>query len=316
MSGIEVVVAVLTYRRPEELGEALDALTGHLASARAPARLLVVDNDVEPSACDVVARFPGARYVHEPRPGIAAARNRALDEADAARLVVFIDDDERPQPGWLDALVDSWQRSRPAAVVGAVVSTFAVPPDPWIEAGAFFSRARHATGTEVSAAATNNLLLDLDVVRSVGLRFDERFGISGGSDTFFTRSLVRGGGRIVWCDEAVVLDMVPADRLTRSWVLKRYQRMGNSGSRVDVLLARPGADRLLTRGKLIGQALVRVVVGGLRAAYGKLTGNLVHHARGARLMARGRGMLAGAVGGVVVEYGRSERPGSPRRARV
>ena len=301
-----VVVAVLTYHRPDDLGEVLPMLVEHLAEADTDASVLVIDNDVHPSAWHVVEAISEVRYAHEPRPGIAAARNRALDEAGAERLLIFLDDDERPEPGWLDALVNAWRSGHPAAVAGPVVSAFSEQPESWIEAGGYFRRRRHRTGAEVPVAATNNLLLDLDQVRSFGIRFDERFGISGGSDTYFTRQLVRSGGRIVWCDEAVVVDLVPPDRLTREWVLRRAERMGNSGSRAAVLSARPGVERWTTRARLVARGVVRVVGGGGRLLGGALLRDERHHARGYRTLSRGRGMVTGALGGVVVEYGRGE----------
>ena len=78
-----------------------------------------------------------------------------------------------------------------AAVVGPVQSEFTGELDPWIAAGAFFQRRRLATGTPVEVAATNNLLLDLETVRRLDLRFDPRFGVSGAEDTYFTRTLSR-----------------------------------------------------------------------------------------------------------------------------
>jgi GT2 family glycosyltransferase len=305
MTDTPIVIAVLTYRRPEGLALVLTDLVEHLAGSRVEASILVIDNDEQPSARDSVGAVPDVRYVHEPTPGIAAARNRALAESHDQRLLIFIDDDEQPQPGWIDALVDTWRETHSAAVVGPVVSRFTTEPDPWIEAGGFFRRLRHPSGTRVSMAATNNLLLDLDVIRRLGLTFDERFGLSGGSDSFFTRSLVLAGEEIVWCDQAIVTDVVPSDRLTRSWVLQRARRLGNSASRVAVLVAQPGPQRWLVRSKLIAQAMVRLVGGGGRAVLGKVIRNQVHEARGARTLARGRGMLSGAVGGIVVEYGRS-----------
>ena len=84
------------------------------------------------------------RYVHEPEPGIAAARNRALDEAGPADLLVFIDDDERPVDGWLARLVETYRVDRPTAVVGPVVSEYEQQPDAWVSAGRFFDRRRLA----------------------------------------------------------------------------------------------------------------------------------------------------------------------------
>jgi hypothetical protein len=184
---------------------------------------------------------------------------------------------------------------------------FEIVPDPWIPAGRFFQRQRYQTGTEVPAAGAGNLLLDLDVVRSLGLRFDERFGTSGGEDTFFTRTIVRAGHRIVWCDEAVAIDVVPAQRLNRAWVLERARRIGNSRSRVSVLTAEPGLERAFVRARLIAQAAVRLIGGGGRLLLGKLLNSTEHHARGAKTFGRGHGMLVGALGGVIFGYGRSDQ---------
>lgn len=301
-----VVVAVLTFRRPADLAELLEALALEVEAAReVEASILVVDNDPSASARQVVgASTARAMYVNEPRPGIAAARNRALAESRSQRLLVFIDDDERPQPGWLLGLVRTWQTTGAAAVVGPVLSTFVVEPSPWIVAGGFFRRRRLPTGTEVSAAATNNLLLDLDVIRTLGVRFDDRFGLSGGSDTLFTRQLHQQGGRLVWCDEAVVLDVVPAARATSAWVLRRALRMGNSASRTSIALAPTALRRLAVRVRMTVAAVARVIAGAARLAVGWMVGSARHHARGARTLARGLGMIGGAWGTVVVEYRR------------
>ena len=118
---------------------------------------------------------------------------------------------------------------------GAVVSAFDGELDPWIEAGGFFRRRRLTTGTPIDVAATNNLLLDVARVRAAAV--DPEFGITGGSDTLFTRSLAASGAPMVWCNEAVVTDCVPVARMSRQWVLRRAFRSGNSAIRVDLVLA-------------------------------------------------------------------------------
>lgn len=299
-----VWVCMLTYRRPEGLAEAIGMLRAQLDLVPG-GRLLVVDNDEQPSASEAVAEAAGGdvrvRYVHEPTPGIAAARNRALGEAGPEAIVVFIDDDEQPSEKWLPTLLACWEETGAAAVVGPVVSTFAPEPDPWIIAGGFFQRLRHATGNVVTTAATNNLLLDMARVGT--LRFDLGFGLSGGSDTVFTRTLSAAGGRIVWCDEAPVHDLVPADRATRAWVRARASRIGNSDSRVQVYLA-PSRRRPVVRLRASSRGLVRVLGGSARLVLGRLTGSQTHHARGTRTLLRGLGMLRGAWGSYVTEYAR------------
>jgi succinoglycan biosynthesis protein ExoM len=301
-----VTIAVLTYRRPVDLAELLPALVLQAREVAADVDILVVDNDPAGGArgqVEQAATGVPIHYRHEATPGIAGARNRALDEA-TGNLLIFIDDDERPTPHWLAHLLAVHAGNRVEAVVGPVVSRYDTPPSRWVEAGRFFDRRRMPTGTPVTVAATNNLLLDLAWVRRNGLRFDTRFGLSGGSDTLFTRQLHDRGGRMLWCDEAVVIDVVPANRLTRDWVLRRAYRIGNASSRVLLDGAAP-SRRLLLRLRLLGAGSVRVAGGSLRCLAGLLTGRIGPRARGMRTMARGAGMLSGSLGSVYSEYARS-----------
>jgi len=313
---LRVVIAVLTYRRPADLEDLLPELLDQVGMVQTPVEIVVVDNDPDAGARALVtetqwhgAKQPASdwlapvRYVHEPTPGIASARNRALQEGGDADLLIFIDDDERPSGHWLVQLMDTYSIYRPTAVVGPVLSQYDIEPEQWIRAGGFFERRRFTTGTEVSLAATNNLLLDLAQVHKLGLSFDERFGLSGGSDSLFTRQLHERGGQMIWCDEAIVIDIVPADRLTREWVLQRAFRMGNTWSRINLDGTEDG-KRLLVRLTLQARGAARVCGGVVRYLAGSLVGQVPLRARGLRTAARGAGMLAGSVGSVYHEYKR------------
>ena len=322
-----LTVAIPTYRRPGAVARALRAVLAEAGACRedgagpgGPVEVLVIDNDPDGSAREAVATAaggalgaadgPGAavRYVVEPAPGVSAVRNRALDETAGRALLVFIDDDEEPEAGWLRRLLFTRRDTGAAAVAGLVVPDYEAEPGPWLRAGGFFDRQSWPTGTRRPVAATNNLLLDLGAVRAAGLRFDEAFGATGGEDALFTRSLVAAGGVIVWCDEARVRDRVPAARLERAWVLRRRRSHAATAVRVELALAGPGAHPGIRARALAGgcarvlAGLGRMALGGLGAVAGR---GLVHRARGARLVARGSGMAAAAVGrGAHREYGR------------
>lgn len=304
--GERILIAVLTYQRAEQLAGLLTELTAQAEAHVPPVQVMVVDNDPQGSASLVVESFAGSGvgYLHEPRPGIAAARNAALAAGADFDALIFIDDDERPTQFWLAAMIDTYRSSACAAVVGPVVSEFDGEPDDFVGAGRFFARRRLPTGTEVDVAATNNLLLDLHQVRAWGLGFDEAFGLSGGSDTLFTAQVVQRGGVMIWCDEALVVDRVPADRLRKRWVLRRAFRSGNSRSRVDVKIASSAAQRLLIRLQRTATGAVRCAGGGAHLAIGILTRSMPRRARGLRTMARGLGMSSGAWGYVYHEYRR------------
>lgn len=302
---VDLTVAVLTYRRNADLAELLPLLLRELdgAAARLPGGgdVLVVDNDPEGGARAVVDAVGDARarYVVEPTPGIAAARNRALDESSDAALLAFIDDDERPVAGWLEALVETSREYSAAAVTGPVESMFDGELDPWIAAGGFYRRPHTAnltTGRSMPAAATNNVLLDLRVVRDRGLRFNVSLGMAGGEDTLFTRQLIASGARIVWCSEAKVTDRVPRERMTRRYVLRRMYGLANSSTLVDLALSAPGARGAVRRVRLGLVGAARVVGGGARALVGIALRRRSDEARGCAVAARGLGAVVAVLG--------------------
>ncbi len=306
-----LTIGILTYRRPTQLHRALLSILTH---ARALARenpgvttdVLVVDNDPAGSAAETVRSLqqPGLRYVLEPEPGISAGRNRALDEATAADVLVFIDDDERPEEQWLQPLLDTWQATRAAAVMGRVVSEFESTPSPWVAAGTFFLRPRMPTGTVIEVAAAGNLLLDMDQVRQSGVRFNSSLGLTGGEDSLFSRELVRWGATMVWCDESVATDFVPDDRLEKPWLLKRSWSHGNAATLVALHMATGPLSTFLVRAGAVVRGALRVFAGLGRHLAGRVSGSLRHQARGLRMVYRGAGMLAGGLGHVYVEYAR------------
>ncbi|WP_104091161.1 glycosyltransferase family 2 protein [Arthrobacter sp. GMC3] len=303
---LSVVVAVLTYQRPEDLELAVPRLLEQAASAMLKTSVMVIDNDPNGSGRQIVGSFAASNllYFNEPHPGISAARNRALAEAANFDLLVFIDDDEVPVENWLNLLLEQYLASNPAAIAGPVLSEYAHEPSVWIKEGEFFKRRRMASGSSLTVAATNNLLLDMRQIRSLELTFDERFGLSGGSDTLFTRQLLKQGGHMVWCDEAIVIDRVPASRLTRDWVLRRALRSGNSWSRVEIELADGPRQHLATRTGLAFHGGVRMAGGAARFLMGLTLQATDHRAKGLRTTARGLGMLSGAFGYVYSEYRR------------
>lgn len=112
-----VVVCAYTTRRWDDLGAAL-----HAAAAQQPAELwLVVDHNDELLAraeTELAAVLPGLRVLaNTRRQGLSGARNAALEQV-RAEVVVFLDDDATPEPGWLAALTGPYADPSVVAVGG------------------------------------------------------------------------------------------------------------------------------------------------------------------------------------------------------
>ncbi len=304
-----VTIVVLTFRREYLLPALIEQLRNELAAAEPlpeHSGVLVVDNDPDGSAGAVVAQMHGVRYAHEAYPGIAAARQRALDEVPTHHLMVFIDDDESPVPGWLGLLLDAWAvHGHPAGVAGRVVPRFESEPDPFVIDGRFFERTLAPTGTEVLAAGAGNLLLDLEQVHGLGLTFDRRLGLRGGEDTLFTRQLTARGGRLIRCREAEAFDLVPPERATRAWVLRRAFSQAGATTMVALTLASGSTGRLRARLRLLLGGLLRIPAGLLVYLESWVTGSRYQRARGPWLVAKGAGLVAGSLGVSAEEYRRT-----------
>lgn len=306
-SGSEsVVVAILTFQRPHSLERTLSGVARVVSRCDFPVDVMVIDNDPARSAWPIVSdcAYMQVKYVHEPKAGIASARNRALDEADGATLLAFIDDDEVPEASWLEGLVGTWRRFMPDLVAGPTLKTFSFEPTGWVMQSGAFDVTRWETGTVLKSAASGNLLMDLEAVKQRGVRFDVEFGATGGEDTMFSRQLVVNGGTIIWCDEAVVSEPVTAERATRRWVLRRDFRAGTTWGRVRVALVRRGAARTITRLLLVargGFLVSRAAVGWLLDA---VIGRGIGRPKRERAVASGLGVLWGAFGFRFEEYGR------------
>lgn len=316
------VVGMATFRRPELLAVLLPKVLEQIEHAAATAgmptqyRVVVVDNDPGESARDTAESVGDARihYAPEPRPGISSARNRLLDEAQDADVLVLLDDDETPHAGWLVHMLTTYLEYDADAVSGPVHAVFEGGEDPWVAAGEYYLGQRREgvpTGTVLRRAATNNLLLDMNRVRALGLRFDERFGLTGGEDSLFTGQLTAAGGRIIYCAEAVVDDLVPRDRNTRSFNLARRRAQAATHVRVEQNLATSRGDRAASTARWVVIGAGQLVKGVVLAAAGRVTRNLSRRAQGESRVASGLGALGGCVGVVSAPYAKARK--SPQR---
>ena len=302
---MKVVVGVITFRRPEGLGALLAGLARlRFEGATPDLGFVVVDNDPAGSAqpvCDAASdTLPGRlRYARENRRGLSFARNRVVAAAieEGAHYLAFVDDDEVPRPDWLDELLRVAREYNGDVVAGRVVRVFERKPPEWVSRGGFFVDPSRPTGTQVRFAATNNVLVSSGVLTNMAALFDARFALTGGEDTHFFMRVSLAGYRLVWADDAVVEERIPAERIRLDWILRRAYRWANTLSLCERELT-PSVRRLGLRAV---KAITRLVFGiGLLAA-GAIAGRHVA-ARGLWQIAFGAGNLTGLLGVRFAEY--------------
>jgi succinoglycan biosynthesis protein ExoM len=227
-----ISVCILTLQRPEYLSRALNKLmaleTGNLFTYS----VVVVDNDAEASARITVDGFTSigghpVTYVVEPQRNISCARNAGISHA-SGEYIAFIDDDEYPAPDWLLKLFQTCRASDVDGVLGPVKPYYDFPPPAWVTKGGFFERPSHPTGMVLnwSQTRTGNVLFSRRVLPKDETPFRVECGTAGGDMDFFRR-LMEQGRVFIWCEEAVVFEVVPPSRCRLSYLLKRALMRGS-----------------------------------------------------------------------------------------
>lgn len=297
-----VAVCAATLHRPVGLAALLESLADLRVPGDTEMTIVIVDNDAAGSAAAVVERFrpriPGRLlYLVESRRGISFARNRAVAAVRDSDWVAFVDDDEVVADTWLVELLRVARAYHADVVTGTVLPHFESAPPAWLERGRFFERARFPTGTVLNYARTSNALVSTRLLTETDSPFSEAFALTGGSDTHLFQRIRLGGGTIVWADEAVVRETVPATRVRVRWLIQREFRRGNTLS----LCLRDLEDSPRRRAKRVGAAVAHTLVG-LSIAASSVGRGRIALLRGTRRVAFALGLLAGLVGHSYQEY--------------
>jgi glycosyltransferase involved in cell wall biosynthesis len=313
-----VTVCACTYKRPDGLTALLAGLGEQVFSSVPAPRwdIVIADNEGSNEARAVCERFRETSdvpltYVHEPKRGISHARNACLDRIPAdSDFFAMIDDDEIPEPDWLDQLLRTQRDTGADVVLGRVLPRFDASAPQWVKDGGFFGSPSRRPGSvddiytdqeEIGGGATNNVLVRCSAYRRLNLRFDPERGLTGGSDSLFFRLLKLAGHPIIFAADAKVWETIPPGRTTLKYLLRSEYRGGNLKLLNKLQAKKAGAGRLETARmalKLGGRGLAEIALGAfdvLRASL-KSEHRMANVAMGAMRIAGGCGTLTGLVG--------------------
>lgn len=240
-----LTVAFCTYNRADRLERLVAALRAQKCPV--PFEILVVNNASRDNTLDKLATLasgPGAplRVVTETTPGIVPARNRVLDEAADSDYLVFIDDDELPHAGLLEAAYDALHREGADCAGGRVQIDFAPHGRPaWLgdDLLGFLAAVDHGETAfwienETTPVWTSNIAYRMNHLHQHGLRFDSRYNrkgasasdCGGGEDMAMLRRLLALGARIRYRPDMTVDHGVEPARLNRRYFLRLHHLAG------------------------------------------------------------------------------------------
>jgi succinoglycan biosynthesis protein ExoM len=222
-----VDVCICTYRRPSMVPEAIASVARQALPPGASVRIIVVDNDDEPTAREAVltaaARVSAeVAYVHAPKSNISIARNACIDAAESDWFA-FIDDDETAAPDWLSALLAA--RDGADVVFGPARAIYSASAPKWMVEGDYHSNVL-PSAKAITTGHTSNVLVRRACIGD--LRFDPELGVVGGEDTVFFYALHLAGVRLAAAPGALVFETVVPGRERLDWILRRQFRAGQT----------------------------------------------------------------------------------------
>jgi glycosyltransferase involved in cell wall biosynthesis len=135
---MDVSVVICTYNRAESLRRTLVALQSQRVAPGLSWELVLVDNNSNDRTREVVEAFKAGSdiptvSVFEGRQGKSFALNTGLDAA-SGELLAFTDDDCRPEPTWIQDVVDCVQRWGADALGGRILPDWSKQPPSWLAA--------------------------------------------------------------------------------------------------------------------------------------------------------------------------------------
>ena len=241
---IRLSLIIPTHNRSERLIAALESVIRQDLPAADWEGVVVSNNSTDDTVArfgDFAARYPGLnlRLVTEDGPGVSYARNRGIAET-SAPLLVFIDDDERINPGFLRAYADFFD-AHPDAVVagGRIIAEYVTGRPAWLSKYTempianpmdFGDAVRPFPAGRVPGGG------NMAFRRSAALRyggFDPSLGrvgrmLIGGEENDFFERLMRGGETCWYVPGAVMWHIIPPEKLTESYFRRLCYNVGVS----------------------------------------------------------------------------------------
>ena len=220
-------VIICTRNRAESLKQTLNSFKQVLIPNYIACEILVVDNGSTDNTADVVSdtALPhfSTRLVSEPIRGQAHARNTGIQAA-RGQIIVFTDDDVRPEPDWLGEILAPYEDDRVAAVKGRTILEFDGVPPNWLDRihRGFLAESNHGEtpifpfkGFLVGA----NMSFRREVAESVGT-FNTLLGPGRAGfwdDTEFSVRLMQASYQQYYQPTAIVHHMISNARLTSAY---------------------------------------------------------------------------------------------------
>lgn len=205
-----ISIVMLSWNAPQFTKLALESIQAHTPQ---PYEVIIVDNGSKAETTDWLRTLSGVRVIYnETNRGYAGGNNQGIAAA-RGEYVVLLNNDVIVTEGWLDGLLDAFDRvpglgvsaPRSNRVAGHQVTIDSKYADiPAMHAYANERRARwRGQGYITDRAIGLCLCVDRRVIEEVG-GIDERFGVGNFEDDDFCLRVRSAGYRIYVCDDVFI----------------------------------------------------------------------------------------------------------------
>lgn len=232
---VTLSVIIPTFRRAEGLKRAANSILAQTGTDGLAIRLIVCDNSPQGCAKAAFDTLPVRRdmpavYIHEPRAGVANARNAAVAASDGD-FIAFLDDDEEAPIDWLSRMVAAQARFGADVVFGPVQARLGGDVVRYRDYfSGFFSR----FGPVESGLLPNYYGCGNSLLKASWLAGPSPFSATqnemGGEDDVLFHALKQRGAVMAWAADAPVWEDVPPQRATLDYTLRRGFAYGQGPS--------------------------------------------------------------------------------------
>ena len=234
-----VLISCCTFKRPDILKKSLQSVKNLKLPQDIKIELLVVDNDANGSAKNIVLSFEKdipfqINYVIEEKRGLSNARNRLLSEAveiGASHIALF-DDDGLLDENWLFNHCEYYNNDQEAHVISGPQYIFFEDDYPQFikQNNIFKTSTSKENGQILKSCATNNVFLPVEIMTEFNIWFDPSYVFMGGEDGDFFNRVTEAGYLIKFNKDSIVQEIISNDRANIKWILNRSYYNGFSGS--------------------------------------------------------------------------------------
>lgn len=239
----QVTVAVCCYNAAHYLPNLIEELS--LQNCSIPFEVLIINNNSIDNTQELIERLAAVnpftiRHVNEFEQGIVFARNRAIEESLTSRYLAFIDSDEVPRKGWLQAAINILRDDEIDCVGGKISISLSSRPK-WLSDDLLpfygevnYSNQRFLIRELSTPIWSGNIAYNMRIFHQ-GLRFDARYNrkgnaLGGGEDNMMFRYLLQNNFTLMYEPRMEILHLIPDEKIKRRYFLKIHYIAGEKSS--------------------------------------------------------------------------------------